>query len=375
VNARERFLATVKFRPADRYPYWELGIWGQTYERWLREGLSEDDLRGSWFRGEPKFAELDRREFIRLNLKPIPGFRRIIEESERYIIFRDVWGRTRKALKEGTVRGTRLSMDTYLDFFVKDREDFLEMKSHLDPYDPRRYPNNWEELKKEWKERDYPLYLTENCGFGGLYWNLREMMGTLRLSISFFRRPDLIHEMLDFLVDFFIKATEKALSEVEVDAFIFNEDFAHKGGPHISPRIFKEFFFPRYEEIIKFLRKHNVKVIELDSDGNTEPLIPFFIELGIDAHWPLEAAANMNPSKIRREYGEEIALYGGIDKRSLAADRKCVRKEVYRKIPEMLKLEGGYIPTVDHTVPPDVPLKNFLYYLQLKRKIAEELSS
>ena len=80
--------------------------------------------------------------------------------------------------------------------------------------------------------------------------------------------------MLDFLVDFFIKTTEKALSEVEVDAFIFNEDFVHKGGPLISPRIFKEFFFPRCEEIIKFLRKHNVKVVELDSDGNTEPLIP-----------------------------------------------------------------------------------------------------
>jgi len=40
----------------------------------------------------------------------------------------------------------------------------------------------------------------------------------------------------------------------------------------------------------------------------------------------------------------------------------------------MLELGGGYIPTVDHTVPPDVPLENFLYYLQLKRKIAEEFS-
>jgi len=374
VNARERFLATVRFRPADRYPYWELGIWGQTYERWLREGLSEDDLRGDWFRGEPKFAKLDKREFIPLNLKPIPSFEKIIEENRRYVVFRDEWGRVRKALKQGTVRGTRPSMDTYLDFFVKSRKEFLEMKSHLDPYEPRRYPKEWEELKKEWRERDYPLYLTENCGFGGLYWNLREMMGTVRLSVSFFRMPNLVHEILDFLVDFFIKATEKALSEVEADAFIFNEDFAHKGGPHISPRIFKEFFFPRYEEIIRFLRKHNVKVIELDSDGNTEPLIPFFIELGIDAHWPFEAAADMNPLKIRREYGEEIALYGGIDKRALATDKKNIRKEVYRKIPRMLELGGGYIPTVDHTVPPDVPLENFLYYLQLKRKIAEEIS-
>jgi len=60
MNERERFLATAHFQKADRYPFWELGIWGQTYERWLREGLTEDELIGEWFRGQPKFANLER---------------------------------------------------------------------------------------------------------------------------------------------------------------------------------------------------------------------------------------------------------------------------------------------------------------------------
>jgi uroporphyrinogen decarboxylase len=374
MNCRERFLATVSFQRADRYPYWELGIWGQTYDRWLREGLSEEDLRGDWFRGEPKFAKLDRRDFIPLNLGPIPGFEeKVIYEDERYVVFRDNWGRIRKALKEGEAHGTRMSMDTYLDFYIKNHESFREFKKYFDPYDPRRYPKNWEDLKRKWKNRDYPLYLTENCGFGGLYWNLRNMMGTVRLSIAFYRMPNLVHEILDFIVDFFIKATEKALREVEVDAFIFNEDFAHKSGPLFSPKIFREFFLPRYEEIIKYLRRHGVKVIELDSDGNTEPLIPLMIEAGINAHWPLEAASGMDPIKIRREYGEELALYGGIDKRALAAGKEAIEREIYSKVIPMVEL-GGYIPTVDHTIPPDVPLKNFLYYLELKRKVAEKTS-
>lgn len=80
----------------------------------------------------------------------------------------------------------------------------------------------------------------------------------------------------------------------------------------------------------------------------------------------------MNPVKIRREYGEELALYGGIDKRALSGGRKDVEEETYGKILPMIELGGGYIPTVDHTIPPNVPLKNFLYYLELKRKIAEE---
>jgi len=369
MNDRERFLACVRFREVDRYPYWEVGIWGQTYERWLHEGLLECELRGDWFRGEPRFAGLDRRDFIPLDLGPVPSLERTIQENERYVIERDRWGRIRRALKEGTTRGTRPSMDTYLDFFVKNREDFLEMKRLFDPFDSARYPRDWEELKGKWKHRDYPLYLTENCGFGGLYWNLREMMGTMRLSTAFYRTPDLIHEMLDFMVDFFVKATEEALESIEVDAFIFNEDFAYKRGPLLSPKTFREFLLPRYLEVMKHLRRHGVQVVELDSDGNTEPLLPLIIEAEFDAHWPLEAAAEMNPVKIRRECGEELALYGSIDKRALAGGKRVIEKELHSKILPMLELGGGYIPTVDHTIPPDVPLCNFLYYTELKHKI------
>jgi uroporphyrinogen decarboxylase len=61
---------------------------------------------------------------------------------------------------------------------------------------------------------------------------------------------------------------------------------------------------------------------------------------------------------------------GGIDKRELAKDKGAIEKELRRKVIPMLE-GGGYIPTVDHTFSPDVPLGNALYYLELKRAIAE----
>jgi uroporphyrinogen decarboxylase len=173
------------------------------------------------------------------------------------------------------------------------------------------------------------------------------------------------------MVEFFIQTTEKALTELEIDAFTFNEDFAFKNGPLISPRIYREFFLPRHKAISEYLRKHGVKVIELDSDGNTEPLIPLMIDAGINCNWPLESAAGMDPVKLRKEYGKDLALMGGIDKRELAKDKKAIEEELRRKVLPMLE-SGGYIPTVDHTVPPEVPLENFLYYLELKRRIAEK---
>jgi len=372
MNGRERFIRIMTFQDVDRYPYFELGVWGQTYERWLKEGLREEELAGDWFKGEPRFAMLDRREFIPLRLGPIPGFgHKVLEDSERYVVFTDEFGRKRRALKEGTAGdGTRLSMDTYLDFFIKNRADFLEMKKLYDPDDPSRYPANWDELKEQYENRDYPLYLYPNCAFGGLYWNLRDWMGTQSLSRAFFDKPNLVHEILDFFVDFFKRATERALTEVEVDACIINEDFACNSGPLISPKVYREFFFPRHRAICNFLRSHGVKVIELDSDGNTEALLPMLIDAGFNCHWPLEAAAKMDPVKIREKYGKSLALMGGIDKRELAKDKGAIEKELRRKVIPMLE-GGGYIPTVDHTFSPDVPLGNALYYLELKRAIAE----
>ena len=373
MTGRERFIRVMTFQDVDRYPYYELGIWGQTYERWLQEGLREEELAGDWFKGEPKFAMLDRREFIPLRLGPIPGFEyKVLEESERHIVFADEFGRRRRALKDGTARdGTRLSMDTYLDFFVKNRADFLEMKKNYDPDDPSRYPANWDELKEQYENRDYPLYLYPNCAFGGLYWNLREWMGTQCLSRAFFDKSNLVHDILDFFVDFFMRVTERALTELEVDACIINEDFACNAGPLISPRIYNEFFLPRHKVICDYLYSHGVKVIELDSDGNTEVLLPLIIEAGFNCHWPLEAAANMDPVKIRRQYGKNLALMGGIDKREVAKGKTAIEQELRRKIIPMLET-GGYIPTLDHTFSPEISLENARYYLELKRKIAEE---
>jgi len=94
------------------------------------------------------------------------------------------------------------------------------------------------------------------------------------------------------------------------------------------------------------------------------------IEAGVNYHWPLESAAGMDPVKLRAEYGKDLALSGGIDKRELAKDKVAIEAELLSKVVPLLEA-GGYIPTVDHTVPPEVPLDNFLYYLELKRKIAE----
>jgi len=298
----------------------------------------------------------------------IPRFEyQVIEEDERTITARHGNGIVTKALKVGTVRGTRMSMDQYLSFPVTDRKSFYEMKKRYNPYSPARYPRWWNDLIACYKNRSYPLALTGIGGFG-LYSMLRNWMGTENACTIFYDDPSFAEEMLDFLVEFFVQLTEKALNDVDVDWYNYFEDFAYKTGPLVSPCIFKKFLLPRYKQINGYLIKHGVKIISLDSDGNIEVLLPLIIEAGFNHICPMEQAAGMDAVKIRKTYGSDLAMLGSIDKRELAKGKKEIERELLRQVPYLLET-GGYIPTIDHAVPPDVSYGNFMYYLEFKKKL------
>jgi uroporphyrinogen decarboxylase len=368
MNDRERFLKIMSFETVDRIPNYELGIWQQTADRWTAEGMPRGNVYLNWLEGEPFFG-IDRRGFAQIYVGMWPGFEyQVLEEDERYIVARHPNGIITKALKEGTVRGMRMCMDTYISFPVTDRESFRRLiKEHYDPYLPIRYPQWWSEWVRIWKTRDYPLCLLANGSFG-LYSGLRAWVGTESISYLFYDDPAFVEEMLDFLVDFMLTVVDRAIQEVQFDYFNFFEDFAGKGTPLVSPQIFRKFLLPRYKKIIGRLQKAGIRYFWLDSDGTIDPLIPLLIDAGITCIWPLEQAAGMDPLRLRKEYGKDLVLVGGIDKRELAKDKKSIERELYAKIPPMLEL-GGFIPHIDHTVPPDISYDNFMYYMELKRKL------
>ena len=48
-------------------------------------------------------------------------------------------------------------------------------------------------------------------------------------------------------------------------------------------------------------------------------------------------------------------------------DRKAIENEIKTKIP-FLKAAGGYIPTIDHCLSPDIPLDRFKFYSKTIKK-------
>lgn len=365
MNGRERFINVMEYKPVDRVPNYEVGYWGQTKERWINEGLNEFDLHWDWWTGEEYFG-MDAREFIPINSGMMPEFpEEVLERTDRHEIFRDKIGRVRKALIEGMVGGTRACMDEYISFPVSNLNDFREIKKRYQASLGARYPAQWKEIMlPRWKNREHPLVLGRNCDTLGFYWLLRDWMGTENLCYAWYDEPELLHEMTEFIADYTIEVCKPILQETDVDYVMINEDMSMKTGPLLSPAQYKEFIFPHMRRLVDFFKSNGVRYVMVDTDGNCEVLIPLLIDCGVDAIWPLERAADMDPVRIRKKFGKEMRLFGGVDKMEIAKGKEAIDRHLGELVP--LIEEGGFIPTVDHTVSPDISLENFKYYMKRK---------
>ena len=364
----ERFDSCMEYQANVPRPNHELGAWAQTRARWLKEApAAVADFNWNWFSQEPGLA-LDRREFIPVNFGFQPPFeRKVLEETDSYEIVRNAKGVVTKALKAGTLNGQRMCMDQHLRFPIESPKDFTAIKRRLEASLPRRYPKNLDELISKWNTRTHPLILGCNTAANGFYWRAREFMGTENLSLAWYDYPEMMHEMMEFFADFIIETARPVLDRIQIDYFTLNEDLSMKSGPLLSPKTFRTFIFPHLKRLVAFFKSKGTRYVAIDTDGDPTLLIPQFMEAGIDAIWPLERASNVDPQRWRKKFGKSLRMWGGVDKRILAKDKAGIKAHLKTFIP--LIEEGGFIPTVDHTVPPDVSWENFRYYMDCKQAL------
>ncbi len=348
MNDCERFLANMHYEPCDRCPWWEMWYWEETLDRWHKEGLPEDVHLA-------RFLGVDHREHAPVSLGLIPGFKReTLEETDDYEIFRRTDGVVCRQFKGDM--GQR--MPQWLRFPMETRDDWENViKPRLDPHSPTRYPMRWEDLKRMWAGRDYPLAI----GGGSIYGWLRNWMGIEGICKALYDDPEWVHEMMDYIADFVVAVVHRAVTEVQFDYVTMWEDMAYKAGPHISPRMFREFMLEPYKKVTSEFHAHGVDLIFVDSDGDSSLLMPLWLEGGVTGYYPIERASGMDAPTLRKAHGRQLRLIGGIDKRAMAAGPAAIEAELANVAP--LVADGGYIPWCDHLVPPDVSFENYMYYL------------
>jgi uroporphyrinogen decarboxylase len=264
-------------------------------------------------------------------------------------------------------RKTLGSIPQHLRHALTNRASWNKLfKPRLDPSHPDRLPPHLDDCVKRWGDpnRKHPLFLP--CG--SLYGRLRSWMGLEQVSLAVHRDPAWFEEMVTTVADCVYGTLERVLATgVQFDGAQFWEDMCYNSGPLLSPRHVRQYLVPHYRRITDLLRRHGVDTIWVDSDGNVESLIPLWLEAGINGVIPIEiGTTGQDPVAMRRRFGRELLMFGGFDKRILARSHADIEREVHRLTP--LVEEGGYIACCDHSVPPDVALDNYLYYLRRVRR-------
>ena len=100
-------------------------------------------------------------------------------------------------------------------------------------------------------------------------------------------------------------------------------------------------------------------MILVDTDGDCTELVPLFLEGGITGLYPMETSTGMDIVGIRRKF-PTLQMLGGVSKYDVAGGKESTDRGL--NIVERLMRQGGYVPFVDHSVPPAVSWKDFSYY-------------
>ena len=158
---------------------------------------------------------------------------------------------------------------------------------------------------------------------------------------------------------------------MSIDAAVFSEPIGDNGGPLISPRMYEEFVLPSYEPLLQVLRRHGVDTLVFLTYANARLLIPSILERGFNCLWACEAFIDaMDYRDIRREFGRDLRLIGGIDLDALRQGKDAIREEIEAKVPPLVA-SGGYVPLADGRVREDVAFEDYAYYREMLRSVLE----
>lgn len=345
MNSWERFKRMYDHREADRIPIID-DPWAGTLRRWKREGMPKDVDWCDYF-------DIDKIGVINIDISPrYPEV--TLEETDRYAIRTSPWGVTMKHFKEED------STPEFLDYKVTTPEAWEEAKKRMTLSDDR-IP--WDYLKE-----NYDKWRAEGRWIRGVFWfgfdvTHSWMMGTENVLVAMIEEPEFIEDIFDTYLNHTIALYDRLWDAgYHFDEMFWYDDMGYKGTTFFSPNMYRELLQPYHTRAVKWAHDHGVYA-QLHSCGDIMTLLPDIVATGVDALNPLEVKAGMDVFEIKRKYGDRLTLHGGINAVKWS-DADAILAEIDEKVP-VLKQNGGFIFSSDHSIPNAVSLDN------MKRIVAE----
>ena len=349
MTSHERYRRMFAHQEADRIPIID-GPWGATVERWQREGMPTNVDYVDYF-------GLDRIVGFGVDNSPRYPFR-VVEETEEQKTYVSGWGVTMRQWKHAA------STPEFIDFTIVDPDSWAKAKERITPTRDRV---NWADLEKNyatWKKNGYWIQAGLWFGFDITHsW----VVGTERLLMAMIEYPEWCKDMFSHELEVGIQLLDMAWDAgYHFDSVIWYDDMGYKQNQFFSLDMYREILKPYHQRAIDWIHSKGAKA-HLHSCGDVNPFVPELISMGLDALNPLEVKAGMDPLHLKKTYGKNLVLHGGIN--AVLWDKPDqIRAEMERTVPVM-KENGGYIFSSDHSVPSSVSLEDFRGIVELAKKL------
>ena len=271
------------------------------------------------------------------------------QDADEYI---DEWGIGWKAVEYNTPFGK--GKYTEFNYHPLADDDAVENYQPPDPNRPELYRES-EWMIQQFKDEYWIVGVTVTTIFE-CAWALR---GYEQMMIDFALNPELAEQILDFPFKYHL-AVAKRLTQMGVDMIWIGDDVGGQHSMLISPSMWRKFLKPRMATFISEIKDINPQVkVAYHSDGFFYPIIPDFIEIGLDVLNPIRPAS-MDPIQLKKDFGTQLCFWGSIDEQYTLpfGSSTEVRDEVLTRIKTLGK-NGGLILGPTHHVQLDTPMENF----------------
>lgn len=191
--------------------------------------------------------------------------------------------------------------------------------------------------------------------------------------ISLVSRPKLIYQIFERQCEIGIANLEKIYKAVNnsITAVIVSAaDFGMQFGPMISPKTYRELFFPFHREVNNWIHQNTDWKTFIHTDGSVVDFIEDFITAGFDILNPIQTSAiGMELTSIKDQCKGRITIWGAaVDAQNTLSfgTPEDVRKEMTENI-ELLVPGGGFICAPIHNIQADVPIANVMAMFECLR--------
>jgi uroporphyrinogen decarboxylase len=246
------------------------------------------------------------------------------------------------------------STPEFLDYKVNTPEKWEEAKARMNFSRDRI---NWDYLKK-----NYPLWQNEGRWIQGVFWFgfdviHSHMAGTETILITMLENPEWFRDMVDTFLDRSIACFDVLWDEgYRFDSVFWYDDMGYKNQPFFSNEVYADLLQPAHKRAIDWAHNHGIPA-HLHCCGYVMGRVPQLVDIGLDALNPIEIKAGNDLKKLKKDYGDKLVFHGGAD--ALYMDKPDKILPYIEEMLPIVKQNGGYIFSTDHSIPNTVSLENY----------------